>query len=183
MNSFYSREEVVQLGFQFIGEDVCISRKASIYGAEKMRIGNHVRIDDFALLSGEITIGNHVHVSAYVAMFGGDAGIILEDYVSVSSRTTLYALTDDYSGEYMANPMVPNRCRKVMQAPVVLKKHVLVAASCVVLPGITLEEGVSVGACSLVNKDCEAWGVFVGTPAKWVKPRKKDIVSLEELVE
>lgn len=70
MSNFYNKEELENIGFKSIGEDVLISKKASIYSPEKIRIGNHVRIDDFVVLSGDITIGNYVHISAYVALYG-----------------------------------------------------------------------------------------------------------------
>lgn len=53
--SFYSDEELQQMGFAHVGHDVMISRKASIYGASNIWIGNHVRVDDFCVLSGKIT--------------------------------------------------------------------------------------------------------------------------------
>ena len=52
--SFYSEEELQQMGFAHVGHDVMISRKASIYGASNIWIGNHVRVDDFCVLSGKI---------------------------------------------------------------------------------------------------------------------------------
>ena len=52
--SFYSREELLDLGLKSVGENVRISRKVSIYGAEQISIGDNVRIDDFCILSGII---------------------------------------------------------------------------------------------------------------------------------
>lgn len=70
MNSFYSKEELQNIGFKKIGENVLISKKASIYSPQNIIIGNHVRIDDFTILSGEIEMGDYVHISAYVALYG-----------------------------------------------------------------------------------------------------------------
>ena len=53
-NSFYNPEEVLQLGFKSVGENVLISRFARFYGIGNMEIGNNVRIDDFSILSGKI---------------------------------------------------------------------------------------------------------------------------------
>ena len=64
MTSFYSEEELKSLGLKHYGKNVLISRKCSIYSAESISIGNHVRIDDFCILSGEITIGDYCHISA-----------------------------------------------------------------------------------------------------------------------
>ena len=54
MNSFYSPEELKSLELKEYGENVLISRKCSIYGAENIRLGSHVRIDDFCVLSGKV---------------------------------------------------------------------------------------------------------------------------------
>ena len=64
MNSFYSPEELKSLGLKEYGENVFISRKCSIYGAENIRLGSHVRIDDFCVLSGKVELGNYVHIAA-----------------------------------------------------------------------------------------------------------------------
>ena len=74
MDSFYSDEELKQIGFKKYGTDVKISRKASIYRPEEIELGDHVRIDDFCFLLGKIKIGSYVHIAPYTNMVGGDAG-------------------------------------------------------------------------------------------------------------
>ena len=112
MDSFYSPEELKALGLKEYGEDVRISRKCSIY------LGSHVRIDDFCLLSGKISLGSYVHIAAGAMLFGGSAGISFGDYSTISSRGAVYALSDDYSGRHMTNPMVPEEYTAVSEAPV-----------------------------------------------------------------
>ena len=85
MNSFFDRDELIKIGFKSIGEDVLISRKASFYSPEKMSFGNHVRIDDFCLLSGSIAVGDYVHISAYSCIFAGDSGVVIGDFSGISS--------------------------------------------------------------------------------------------------
>ena len=113
MNSFYSKTELKQIGFKSVGEDVLISRKASIYGPEKMTIGEHVRIDDFCILSGEISIGNYIHIAAYSALFAGSVGMEVEDCSGISSQVVLYSSSDDYSGDYLFGPICPDKYRKL----------------------------------------------------------------------
>lgn len=182
MNSFYSEEELQQLGLKSYGVNVLISRKCSIYGAGNVSIGNHVRIDDFCILSGNITLHNYIHISAYAALFGGSAGIEIGDYVAVSSRNAVYAESDDYSGESMVNPMVPEECRKVEAAPVVIGRHVIIGTGGTVLPGVTIGEGASVGAMSLVNHDIKPWTINVGIPCRQIKERSKELLKYEKNV-
>tara|TARA_Y100000385_G_C12735273_1_gene484476 strand:+ start:412 stop:558 length:147 start_codon:yes stop_codon:yes gene_type:complete len=46
-NSYYSQNELKRLGLCRVGKGVLISKKASIYQASKLSIGDNVRIDDF----------------------------------------------------------------------------------------------------------------------------------------
>ena len=176
---FYNREELEKIGFKSLGENVLISDKTSIYSPEKISIGNNVRIDDFCILSGEITIGNYIHIAAYCAYYG--AGMIeIQDFSTTSSRVTIYSQSDDYSGETMTNPMIPEKYKNVTYGKVTIEKHCIVGASSVILPGVTLKEGTAVGAMSLVNKSTEAWKIYFGTPAKILKERKKELLQLEK---
>lgn len=180
MSSFYSEQELKEIGFKSLGENVLISKKTSIYGASNMSIGNNVRIDDFSLLSGNIAIGNNVHIAAYVSLFAGDAGIELGNYVGVSSRSVIYATTDDYSGEYLTNPTVPDKYKNVINGKVTMGEHSLIGTGCTVLPGVTVGDGVSVGAMSLINKDLDEWSIYVGIPCKRIKDRSKRVLELAE---
>ena len=87
--SYYSEDELKNIGFKECGENVFISRYARIYGASRMVIGNNVRVDDFCILSGSLVIGNYVHIAAYVAIFAGEAGVIMGDYSGISSRSVI----------------------------------------------------------------------------------------------
>lgn len=182
MNSFYTNEELAQLGFQSVGENVLISRKASIYGAQNMSIGSNVRVDDFCILSGKVVLGDYIHISAYTALYGGTEGIFVGDFSSISSRCAVYALTDDYSGHAMANPMVPDACRNVYGGPVVLEKHALVGSGCTVLPNVTIGEGTAVGSMSLINKSLEPWGLYAGIPCKRMKERSRELLKFEKMI-
>jgi len=77
--AFLDRKEIESIGFKSVGENVLISDKVSFYNPESMSIGSNVRIDDFFMLSGTITIGNHIHISAYNALYG-KFGIKMADF-------------------------------------------------------------------------------------------------------
>ena len=178
--SFYSEEELKKLGFKSVGKNVLISKKTSIYGANKITIGNNVRIDDFCVLSGHITLRNYIHIPVYSALFGGEAGIEMKDFSGLSSRCIIYAKSDDYSGETLTNPTVPDEYLGVIQKPVILNKHVLIGTGTTILPGVCIGEGTAVGSMSLVNKSLEEWGIYVGIPCKKIKDRSKKLLELEK---
>ncbi|MGL4402406.1 MAG: acyltransferase, partial [Fusobacteriaceae bacterium] len=173
------REELEKIGFKSLGANVLLSDKSSIYSPEKISIGNNVRIDDFCILSGDIIIGNYVHIAAYAALYGG-AGIEIQDFVGISARGIIYSQSDDYSGEAMSNPMIPEKYKKITSKKVKIGKHVLVGAASVVLPGVDIKEGSAVGSMSLVTRSTENWKLYSGIPAKILKDRKKDLLELEK---
>lgn len=179
--SFLSRKKLESLGFAALGNDVFISDKASIYNPGNISIGNGVRIDDFCVISagiGGIEIGNYVHIAIFSSLMGAGR-IALHDFAGLSSRVSIYSSNDDYSGASLTNPMVPNQFKNVKSADVELKKHVIVGCGSVVLPGVTLHEGVAIGALSLVTKSFEEFTVCSGVPARRIKARKKDLKELE----
>lgn len=177
MNSFYTKEELSNLGFKELGNNVLISKKTSIYYPSKIRIGDHVRIDDYCILSGLITLGSHIHISAFCALYGSQS-IVMDDYTGLSPRCTIFSATDDFSGNFLIGPMVDEKFTNVKGGKVLIKKYSQIGASCVILPNLTIEEGVVVGSMSFVNKSLDEWGVYVGVPAKRIKDRSKNLLRL-----
>ncbi len=178
--SFYSETELQEIGFKHIGTNVLISRKASIYSAHLIEMGNHVRIDDFCILSGSITMGSYIHISAYTALYGAN-GIVINDFATISGRVLIYSQNDDYSGKFMTNPMVPSEFTNVQGGKVCIEKHAIIGAGSVILPNITIKEGACVGAMSLLKSDAEAWMIYTGVPAKLKGQRGSGILTLEQM--
>jgi len=164
-----------------LGKEVNLSQRAVVYSPDKLTIGDHSRIDDFCILScsGGLTIGKYCHVACYTALFAA-AGIILEDFAGLSGHCVVYSKSDDYSGETMSNPTVPEKYKAVKSGLVVLRKHVLVGHGVTIMPGVTIGEGTAIGAKSFVNKDCEPWSIYAGIPAKRVGERSKNLLVLEK---
>lgn len=177
--SFYNRDELVDIGFRSFGENVLISRNASFYQPELIAIGNNVRIDDFCVLSGKVTIGNNVHIAVYSGLFGSEKGIIIADFANISSRVCIYAISDDYSGMSLTNPMIPDHYKCLEQKEVRIEKHVIIGTGSTVLPGVTIGEGAAVGAMSLVKTSIEGWNTYAGIPIKKIGARQKKILELE----
>ena len=179
--AFLSREQIESMGFKSVGDNVLLSDKASYYNCKNISIGNNTRIDDFAVLSageGGIEIGSYIHIAVYSSLIGAGK-ITLKNFCNISSKVSIYSSNDDYSGEYMTNPMVNSKFTNVSHAPVTIGKHVIVGSGSVILPNVTLEDGVAIGALSLVTKDCKEFGVYMGVPAKRMKDRSKNLLVLE----
>ena len=174
--SFYSPDELLKMGFKKIGVNCLISKNASFYGIEKISLADFVRVDDFCILSGEITIGSYVHISAYCALYGAE-GIVIGNFSGLSPRCTLYSSVDDFSGAYLINPMVPEEYTNVSGGKIILKDYVQLGANTITMPNITIDEGVICGAFTFVNRDLISWNMYIGIPVVFHKTRKKDLLQ------
>ncbi|MEW9671331.1 acyltransferase [Ammoniphilus sp. 3BR4] len=182
MNSFYSEMELKEIGFKSIGKNVMVSRKTSIYMPENIKLGNDVRIDDYCCLVGGkkgIEIGSNVHI-AFHCIILGNGGVIINDFAGLSSRVSIYSATDDYSGESLTNPTIPSRFKIITEGEVCLGKHVIIGTNSTILPNVSIGEGCSVGANSLVTKSLNEWGVYFGSPARRIKDRSRKMLELEK---
>lgn len=185
MNAFYTIDELHELGVQTAGENVFVSRKASVYRPESIKLGNFVRIDDFCVLSGgtSITMGDYVHIACYCGLWGG-SGISIGSHTTLSSRVVVYSESDDFSGASLTNPMVPKTYKPgYIAGEVNIGDHVVVGTNSTVLPGVSIADGVAVGAHSLIKEQCEAWSIYAGSPAKRLRARSKGLLDQLERFE
>jgi galactoside O-acetyltransferase len=180
MADFYTAEELKELGLKSYGHNVLLSKKASLYGINNIEIGNNVRIDDFCILSGSIKLGNNIHIAAYTLLGAGSYGIELEDFAGLSSRCAVYAQSDDYTGYSLANSTISEKYKKVSGGKVLLKRHVIIGTGTTILPNVTIGEGSSVGAMSLVNKSLGEWGIYFGIPCRKINNRSKVLLEYEK---
>jgi acetyltransferase-like isoleucine patch superfamily enzyme len=164
--------------FRACGEDVTIYPGAKIVSPEVVTIGDSVIIDDFVFLVGgvETRIGSFVHLASF-SSYLGRGRLEIGDFVSVSSGARVYTGIDDFSGESLVGPGVPEPFRRPVRSFLRVEKYALIGANSVVFPGVTLGEGCAIGALSLVNQDCEPWTIYGGVPAKPIKARRRDRIA------
>ena len=179
--AYLTEEQLQSMGFKSLGHEVKISDKAAIYNCDQIEIDDNSRIDDFCVLSGKIIIGKNVHFAPMCLVAGGEKGIIFEDFSGLAYHSQVFTQSDDYSGRTLTNPTIPAQFKKETKKEVYIGKHVIIGAGSIIFPGVNIAEGCSVGALTLVTKSTEAWGIYVGNPAKKVKERKKDLLRLEEI--
>ncbi|HLK18283.1 MAG TPA: acyltransferase [Bryobacteraceae bacterium] len=182
LGSVYSEGELRQM-LGSVGDNVAVNRSVVFYSPKNIHIGSNSRIDCFSILSasaGGIVIGDHVHISAYVGLFGASGRITVESFCALSSRVTAFTASDDYVDGFMSNPTVPAEFRKEETGDVMFKKHALIGCGSVIMPGVTIEVGASVGALSFVNRDVPEFAVAAGIPCRVVGQRHRRLLELEE---
>ena len=178
---YWETDDLIRYGFKSVGNNVRVSKKCTILGHENISFGDNVRVDDFTLMTaigGYIHVGSYVHIAAYVYL-AGRGGIIIGDFAGLSHGTRVYSATDDYSGNFLTNPTIPKQYLNIQIGLVDIGRHALLGSGTIVLPDCTIGEGTATGALSLVTKTLAPWGIYVGQPAKLIKPRSKKLLEME----
>jgi acetyltransferase-like isoleucine patch superfamily enzyme len=146
-----------------------------IIGLDKIAFGSPVIIDDFTLIyaKAKIRLGNYVHIACFASITGG-AELVVEDFAAISQGARILTATDDFKDWGFGNSTVDEKYRNTKRAPVAIGRFCIVGANSVVLPGVKIGEGATVGAGSVVTKDLEPWGVYLGN--KQIKKRDRTSV-------
>lgn len=144
-----------------------------IIGIENIEFGKYIIIDDFAFIYARkrVKIGDYVHIGGFSSITGSEECII-ENFATLSWGVRIFTSTDDFKFHGFGNSTISSTFRNIKEAPVLIKKFAIIGSNSVVLPGVEIGEGVSVGACSVVTKNLEPWGIYIGN--KKIGERDKD---------
>ena len=78
--AWLTEEQLQEMGFKYIGENVKLSDKASYYNCDRISIGDNSRIDDFCVISGK---NNH-----YIPLHTSPAGLKHGEFIGEDKYTT-----------------------------------------------------------------------------------------------
>jgi galactoside O-acetyltransferase len=176
---YLTEDQLKELGLKSFGTNVKISDKTSIYNPENISIGNNIRIDDFCVISagdGGIEMGNNIHISCFVSIIGAGK-VTLENYVGLSTKVSIISSSDDFGGEFLTGPTIPDKYINVKHAPVTIKEHCVLGSGTVVLPGVTIGKCSATGAMTLVNKDVKDFSIVAGAPARFLWRRSRKLLE------
>lgn len=182
---YFEAEELRTFGFKTVGHNVRISKLALVHGADRIEIGDDVRIDAFTAIvvpaEGWLKMGSRIHVATN-CLIGARGGVILEGFCGVSHGARLLSATDDFSGETMMSYEVPAHVTNPTVGTIEVGRHAVIGSNCVVLPGVVLNEGAVVGALSLVRDSLPPWAIYAGVPARRIKDRSRGLLALEAAI-
>lgn len=154
-------------------EGVKTFKYTKIIGDANIEFGRNIIIDDFVfiLAKSRIRIGDNVHIACFSSLIAADE-IDLGNFCAVSHGCRILTATDDFKDWGFGNSTVSAEYRNIECAPIKIGRFSIIGANSVVLPGVTIGEGATVGACSVVTRDLEPWGVYIGN--KRVNERDKE---------
>ena len=175
--------EEVKKTLNHVGTNVFIGENVVFLNPKQVILGDHVRIDPFTIVSGNLLVGSYVQIMSHVVLSCSKAPIILEDWTFIGYHSRIFTASEDYSGNFGPVNNYWSKYNKVDIRQVHIKKHGGIASNCTIMPGVTLPEGCCIGADSFVYKNeyhyfndklpFEEYSVYVGKPLRLLKNRNK----------
>lgn len=128
-------------------------------------------------------LGQHVHVYPGAKIWA-PWNLEIGDFVGVADGATLYSMDKIVIGHHCVISQGAHLCGgshdhnstnfQLFAKPIVLEDHVWICAEAFISLGVTVPEGVVIGARSVVTRSPgEPWSVYGGNPAKFIKPRSR----------
>ena len=174
--------------FRRLGKNAKIYPLARVVYPENISIGDETVIDDFAFIYGVgegISIGNFCHITVHCTIQSG--GLLeIGDFSGIGPGGIILAASDDYlGGGFIGLKVFGDKYRGLSNKDVTLGRHVHVGAGSIILPGVTIGDGCSIGAGSLVTRDLPEWTICYGSPCKPMKdkPKEKQLRMEREFLE
>jgi acetyltransferase-like isoleucine patch superfamily enzyme len=123
--------------------------------AREYGFGEGTSCYDNVLILGDVKIGKHCWIGPNVIL-DGQAGLTIGDHCDISAGAQIY--THDTVARCLSGGRVG-----IELAPVRIGSRVYIGPQCVIEKGVTIGDGVIIGAMSLVNRDipsgARAWGI------------------------
>ncbi|MGA2494084.1 MAG: putative colanic acid biosynthesis acetyltransferase [Roseiarcus sp.] len=118
------------------------------------------------------------------------ANLTVRDYAFIGPRTTIYSMARITLGPFALVSQGAHICAgthdiedpnfQLQAFPIVVGARAWIATEAFVGPGVTIGNGAVLGARGCAFRDLEAWTVYIGNPAKAVRPRKARFLDCPE---
>lgn len=157
-----------------LADSAIVGQTVRVRKPHLVKIGAGSIIDDFTYISCALDVGAYTHIGANGVIIGGDAKVEVGNFVNIAPGVRLIASSNDFTGGGLVGPTIPAEFASAsITSEIRLHDHVLLGTNVIVLPGIEIPEGVSIGAGSLVTAKVklEPWTLYAGNPAKPIRLR------------
>lgn len=140
-----------------IGHGVTIDGVLEVYGKGLLLIDDYTFIGNSRIFcANQISIGKGCWIADHVFIMDSDLH-------PISPSRRLNDAKDFSQGIF------PDVYTNIINAPTIIENSVWIGVNSIILKGVTLGEGVVVGAGSVVTKDVPAWTIVAGNPARIIR--------------
>ena len=157
------------------GEEVYIGENVIFTNPQQVYLHDHVRIDPFTLITTQLVVHSYTQICSHVVIGGGGSQrVTLGFWTFIGYGSKLFTASEDYSGNYgPVNEFWGDN--KIFRGDIKFSAYSGIASDVMVMPGVELPIGCTIGAQSFVykSKQLEPWSVMMGNPLRKHKGRNE----------
>lgn len=158
--------------FYFGSSAVNVQRNVAIKGfCKNIEVGEDIIFYSNCIVElqrdANLKIGSHV-IFSYGSVLSCSKSIEIGKDVQIGEYTSIRDTTHDYT-DY-GQPMMNN---SDISLPIVIGNNVWIGRNCLIMPGTVIEDGVVIGANSLVKGTLKRDTIYGGNPVQEIRQRKK----------
>ncbi len=149
-----------------ISQHSSLSKKMREFFGKRIaeKFGRNVNIERNAFFTPELKIGNNSGVGIDCEVYGP---VTIGENVMMGPEVVIY--TSGHKHDRLDIPMIEQGRSETY--PVIIGNDVWIGRRAIIMPGVTIGDGVIIGAGAVVTKNVEPYVVVAGVPAKVVKKR------------
>lgn len=173
--------------FKHVGRGVVFGRSVTIRHPDRIRLGNRVVIDDYALIDArgaseegiiigdDVIIGRGTTIRAKVGTIqigpqsnvGEGSTLVAQGGILIEEMVTIAGHCHISGGAYQIerDGLSEREHEKHTKGPIRIDRKARLGMGVIVLDGVHIGEGSIIGAASVVTKDIPEYSVAVGSPA------------------
>lgn len=147
-----------------IGSGVFVAPNAAVF-CDRLTVGDRTYIAALAYVTGDLTIGADCSINPYAVVRGE---IRMGDGVRVGAHTSILGFNHSMAIDR------PIHQQGTWSKGITLGDDVWIGSNATILDGVTVGDHVIIGAGSVVTKDVPDWAVVAGNPARVLRDRRTD---------
>ena len=157
------RQRALEANGATIGSNVFIAPNAAVYCDDGLTLGDRTYIAALAYLTGNLTFGSDCSVNPFAVIRGE---IRMGDGVRIGAHTSILGFN-----HHMENDR-PVFQQRTFSKGIAIGDDVWIGSNATILDGVTVGSHVVIAAGAIVTKDVADWAVVAGNPARQLRDRR-----------
>lgn len=146
------------------GSDVFIAPNAAVF-CDRLIVGDRTYVAAMAYLTGDLVFGSDCSVNPFAVIRGE---IRMGDGVRIGAHTSILGFN------HRMSPDAPVFTQGVFSKGITIGDDVWIGSNATILDGVRVGDHVVIAAGAIVTKDVEDWAVVAGNPARRLRDRRGD---------
>ena len=160
----------IRLSFYFKKLNIDCGKNITVYGYPfDIKVGSDLVIKENAVFEfsrdAKFHLGNYCFFS-FGVLICCNKGIYIGDYVQIGEYTSIRDTTHNH-----AVLEIPIKNQGDYSEEIKIGNNVWIGRGCIILPGTVIEDGVVIGANSVVKGKLQKNCIYAGSPARLIKER------------